>query len=112
MEIHARVPSDCAAVPPALHRAAVNRVIAGAVYAVTDTVRVVVAVRPRESVTVTVRVWFPDQLSVPVVKLCPLYVVPLSVALWDEIVLPYEPAAVIATLALLLLWTNAANFAA
>ena len=48
----ARVPSLCAAVPAALHRAAVKFKMVGGEYGVTYMVRTAVPVLPRESVTV------------------------------------------------------------
>ena len=58
------VPSVCAEEPSLLHRSAVNFVSEGGEYASTVIVLLVLAVRPRESVTVAVSVSLPAVFSV------------------------------------------------
>jgi hypothetical protein len=67
---------------------------------------VVVAVRPRESVTVIVTLIVPDMLSTPVVASLLEYVAPLAWTLYELIELPYEPAAAVWILRVLLPLTN------
>ena len=104
--IRARLPSRCAVEPSELHRSAENAVIAGRLYALTVSVSLAVAVRPRESVTVTLSVRLPDADSaLDAVKLAAVYVAPSSTERYAVIVLPRAPAAVIATSGRLTPWT-------
>ena len=104
--IRARLPSRCAAEPSVLQRSTENAVIAGRLYALTVSVSLAVAVRPRESVTVTLSVRSPDADSaLDAVKLAAVYVAPSSTERYAVIVLPCAPDAVIVTSGRLTPWT-------
>ena len=83
--------------------------MAGALYATTLTVFVLVAVRPRLSVAVTTTDMLPDVLKVPVVTVVPEYVNPSHDTLTLLIVDPLDPLAEVTILSVDLVCTCTPN---